>query len=119
MKSGYQTTGNANVISSDESSFTLFPRSGRGYIWRTAKETYSPECLVPTVKYGGSSMIVWAAISWRSVGPIVNLHGRITARECMERPGNQAHTTIQTSFLNSDAVFQEDNPPFTQLEELT
>jgi hypothetical protein len=31
---------------SDESSFTLFPASGRVYIWRTPKEACNPECLV-------------------------------------------------------------------------
>jgi hypothetical protein len=28
--------------------------------------------------------MVWAAISWCSVGPIVTLHGRITAREYVQ-----------------------------------
>jgi hypothetical protein len=32
IKPGHQTTGNAIVIWSDESSFTLFPTSGRVYI---------------------------------------------------------------------------------------
>jgi hypothetical protein len=54
--------------------------------------------------------MVWAAISWYSVGPIITLHGQITARNCMDRLGNQVHPTIQT-FLNNDAVFQDDSPP--------
>jgi hypothetical protein len=36
----------------NESSFTLFPTSGRVYIWRTPKEAYNPEYLVPAVKHG-------------------------------------------------------------------
>jgi hypothetical protein len=44
------------VIWSDESSFALFPTSQRVYVWRTRKEAYTPECLVPTVAS--------AAISW-------------------------------------------------------
>jgi hypothetical protein len=51
IKPGHQTTGNACVIWSDESSFTLFPTSGKIYIWRTHKEAYNPECLVPTMKH--------------------------------------------------------------------
>jgi transposase len=57
-------TVNACEIWSDESSFTLFPTSGR--VWRTPKEAYNPECLVPTVKRGGS-MMVWAAESWYNI----------------------------------------------------
>jgi hypothetical protein len=39
------------------------PTSGRDYVWRTPKEGYNPECLVPTVKYGTGSVMIWAAIS--------------------------------------------------------
>jgi hypothetical protein len=36
IKPGHQAIGNARVIWSDESSSTLFPTSGRVYIWRTS-----------------------------------------------------------------------------------
>ena len=48
-----------NVIFSDESSFTLFPTSGRVYVWRQPKETFDPDCLLPTVKHGGGSVMIW------------------------------------------------------------
>jgi hypothetical protein len=67
IKPGQQITRNVRMILSDESSFTLFPTSGRVYSWRTPKEAYSPECLVPTVKEWGGPVLVWAAISWYSI----------------------------------------------------
>jgi hypothetical protein len=51
-----------------------------------------------------------------SFGPIITLHGRITAREYMDRLGNQVHSMIQMLFPKDDAVFQDDSAPFTQLE---
>jgi hypothetical protein len=45
-----------------------------------------------------------------SVGTIITHHGRITAREYMDRLGNPVQPMIQTLFLN-DAVFQHDNAP--------
>jgi hypothetical protein len=57
-KPGHQTTGKTTVIWSDKSSFTLFPTSGRVYVWRTPKEAYNAECQVSTVKYGGGSVMV-------------------------------------------------------------
>jgi len=51
------------VIWTDESSFTLFPPSGWVYVWTSPKEACNPECLVPTVKHGARSVMMWAAIS--------------------------------------------------------
>jgi hypothetical protein len=53
--------------------------------------------------------MVWAAISWYPVGPIITLHGRITARDYVSRLGNQVHHMIQTLFRNNNAVFENDD----------
>jgi hypothetical protein len=56
-------------------------------------------------------MMVCAATLWYSAGPVITLHGRITAREYMDRLSNQMHPVIQTLFPNKDAVFQDDSAP--------
>jgi hypothetical protein len=99
------------VIWSDESFFMLFPTSGRLYVWITPKEAYSPECLVPTAKHGGGSVMVWTAISCYSIGPIITLHGRITAREYEDRLDNQVHFMIPTLFPNNNEVLQDHSAP--------
>jgi hypothetical protein len=45
------------------------------------------------------------------VGPIITLHGRITAREYVNRLGNQVHPMIQKLFPNNDTVFQDYSAP--------
>jgi hypothetical protein len=70
------------------------------YVWRTPKEAYNPECLVPILKHGRGSVMVLAAILY-SVGPTTALHGQITAREYGDRLGTQVNPMIQTIFLNS------------------
>jgi hypothetical protein len=67
IKPGYQTTGNVCVISAEETAFTLLPTLGRVYVWRTSKEAYNPKCLVLTVKHGGGSVMILAAISWYNI----------------------------------------------------
>ena len=61
------------AILPDESSYKLFPTRGRVDTWRTPKETYNPECLVPTVKYRGGSVMIWTEISWFCAGHIITL----------------------------------------------
>jgi hypothetical protein len=51
-----------------------------------------------------------------SVGPIITLHGLITAREYVDSLGNQVHSKIQTLFLNNDAIFEDKNAPIHTTE---
>jgi hypothetical protein len=73
------------------------------------KEAYNPECLVPTVKHGGGSMMIWAAISWYSAGLIITPDCQITASDYVDIVGNQLHCMVQMLFPDSDAVFQDNN----------
>jgi hypothetical protein len=59
-----------NVEFSDETSYTVFPRSGRKWIWRRVGEAYNPKYLVRTVKHGGGKIQVWGSFSWFGIGPL-------------------------------------------------
>jgi hypothetical protein len=41
----------------------LLRKSGRACFWRTPKEAYNPECLVPAAKHGVGFVMIWAALS--------------------------------------------------------
>jgi hypothetical protein len=100
-----------HVIWSDESAFTLFQTTGRVYVWRTPREAFTPDCLVPTVKHGGGSMLVWGAISWRGLGPLVILHGRVTAAHYENLLADHVHPMVQTLFPGERPLYQDDNAP--------
>jgi len=95
------------VIWSDEMPFALFPTSGR-----TPKEACNPQCLVPTVKRAGGSVIIWAAISWYSAGPLISVNGRNTASDYVDSLGSQVHPVVQMLlYPNNEAAFQDDSSP--------
>jgi hypothetical protein len=80
-----------------ESSFTLFPTSGRIYVWRTPKEAYTPECLFPTVKHEGGSVMGWAAILWY----LIMLVPLLTFMAIFPPRGRKVKEAVESAFLIS------------------
>ena len=68
-----------------------------------AQGAYNFECLVQTVKYGGASVMIGAAISWCSAGFV------ITASDNADRLGEQVHPLVQMLLTNNDAFLQVDS----------
>jgi hypothetical protein len=89
---------------SGDSFFTLFPTPGRVYVWRNPRKPGSNSGTRGRFFDGlGSNIEVQY-----SVGPIITLHGRITERKYADRLDNHVHPMIQTLFLNTGVVFQDD-----------
>jgi hypothetical protein len=52
------------------------------------KEAYNPAFLVPNVKYGNQSVMIWTSISWYSAGPVITLNRQITTSDYKDILGN-------------------------------
>ena len=60
--------------------FFSFPNC-RASLRVEGRESYNPDCLLPTVNQRGASVMVCAVISWSSPGSIVALHGTINSKD--------------------------------------
>ncbi|GFW99651.1 aldehyde dehydrogenase X, mitochondrial [Trichonephila clavipes] len=69
---------------------------------------YSDSFHVDLDLYGGGSVMLWAAMSWFSAGPIVTLKGRITGEKYREVLADQVYPMMKTLFPAEDGgIFQD------------
>ncbi len=52
-----------HVLWSDETKINLFGSDGVKRVWQQPGEEYKDKCFLPTVKYGGWSVMVWRCMS--------------------------------------------------------
>ncbi|GFV57606.1 transposable element Tc1 transposase [Trichonephila clavipes] len=69
-----------NVIFSDESKFNIFKSDGRKLVWRKPCTAFHTKNVLPTVKHGGGSVMIWGCMASKGVGNLCFIDGIMTAR---------------------------------------
>lgn len=100
-----------NVIFSDESKFNLFGADGRSKVWRKPKEAFKTKNLLPTVKHGGGSVMVWGCLSSSGVGNLVFIDGIMDQYGYLNILRNNLKQSAEKLGLGCRYVFQQDNDP--------
>ena len=100
----------SNVLFTDESKFELFGGRRRIYIRRFVGERYRSECLYPTMKHGGGSVMVWGGISSKGPTKLKRIEG-IMNKEYYHRLLFTHAIPEGLRLLGRGFVFQEDNDP--------
>lgn len=98
------------VLWTDESKIEFFGGKRRVYVRRRTGERFKSYCLVPTVKFGGGSLMVWAAISANGAAPLKRIKGIMDQHMYH---GILTHHAIPAGkkLIGQPFVFQEDNDP--------
>ncbi|CAF3709059.1 unnamed protein product [Rotaria sp. Silwood1] len=99
-----------SILWSDESKFNLFGSDGRQIVWRQPHEAMKRECLQPTVKYGGGSVMVWGCMSASGVGNLVLVEG-IMYKEQYEKILNENVRQSAKKLKMKSFIFMQDNDP--------
>uniref|UniRef100_A0A8C6UUN8 Glycosyltransferase 2-like domain-containing protein n=1 Tax=Neogobius melanostomus TaxID=47308 RepID=A0A8C6UUN8_9GOBI len=65
------------VLWSDETEIELFGPNAKRYVWSKPNTAHRPECTIPSVKYGGGSIMLWGCFSSAGTGKIVRIVGKM------------------------------------------
>lgn len=100
-----------NVLWSDETKIELFGRPGTQKVWRKKGTEYLPKNTIPTVKFGGGSIMVWGCFSAAGVGKIEIINGRMNSEYYRRILEKNLKASVSSLKLKPDWIFQQDNDP--------
>lgn len=98
------------MLWSDESKFEVFGGHRRVFVRRPTGERALGECIVPTVKHGNGSVMIWGCFENNRVGDIVKIEG-ILRKEGYKRILEDNVLPSGRRLIGRGFVFQEDNDP--------
>ncbi len=94
-----------NVPWSDETKINLCVKR----VWRQPGEEYKDKCVLPTVKHGGGSVMVWGCMSAARTGELQFIEGTMNANMYCDILKQSMILSLWR--LGRRAVFQHDNGP--------
>ena len=80
-------------------------------VWRTPPEEFDPKCTIPTIKHGGSSVMIWGCFTRQGVGKLCALDrimDRFYYRDILEQ---DLQPSINRFKLGPRCIFMDENDP--------
>lgn len=99
------------VIFSDESKFNIFGYDGKQRLWRKPNAAMAIQNLLPTVKHGGGSVMVWGCMSIAGVGNLVFIDTAMNLYVYLNILKANLKTSANKMGLSGKWIFQQDNDP--------
>ena len=97
------------VMWSDESRFSLFPKCGKVYVRRRPGEEFHRQCLKPTVKRSGGSIMVWGCVSGAGMGKLKRLQGKLDTEAYYRILRHQMGPSMKLQGGRESFIFMQDN----------
>lgn len=98
------------VLFSDESQFEVFGSKRRVFVRRSTQERMLDSCVIPTVKHGGGSVMVWGCFGGRATGDLVKIEG-ILKKEGYKKILKENVVRSGQRLIGRKFIFQHDNDP--------
>lgn len=99
------------VIFTDESKNNIFGNDGRKKVWRKLNTVLDPKNIIPTVKHGAGSVMVWRAMASAGVGRLVFVEGIMDRYQYKSILEQHFKASVDSLDLGNQRIFQQDNDP--------
>ena len=99
------------VLWTDETKFELFGHNYWNHVWRKDAKAYSSKNMVPTVKFGSDSIMIWECFSVKGAEKISVIDGKMNAQKYKQILQENLMSSVESVELPSDYIFQQDNDP--------
>ncbi len=95
-----------SILWSDETKINVFGTDGFKTVWRRKGEEYKEKCMVPTVKHGGGSVLMWGCMS---AAGVISLMAIMNSQMYCSILKEKMLPSLRA--LGRRALFQHDNDP--------
>lgn len=98
------------VLWSDESKFEVFGSRRRVFVRRSTGERFSDQCIIPTMKHGGGSVMIWGCFGGQSLGDLIKIEGKLF-KEGYKNILQSNAIPSGLRIIGNNFTFQQDNDP--------
>ena len=100
------------VIFTDESKYNIYAPDGHLRVWRRPGIPTLNHHVRETVKFGGGNVMVWGAITYKGVGKLVFIEGKMNSVLFFDVLKEGFCETLRMNGMSSEEVYlQQDNDP--------
>uniref|UniRef100_A0A8C5MLE8 Transposase n=1 Tax=Leptobrachium leishanense TaxID=445787 RepID=A0A8C5MLE8_9ANUR len=100
------------ILWTDETKIELFGKAHHSTVYRKWNEAYKEKNTVPTVKYGGGSMMFWGCFAASGTGCLECVQGIMKSEDYQRILGRTVEPSVRKLGLRPRSwVFQQDNDP--------
>lgn len=100
-----------NILWTDETKIELFGRNTQRYVWRKSGTAHQHQNIIPTVKYGGGSIMVWGCFAASGPGRIAVINGKMNSKIYQDILQENIRPSVHQLKLKRGWVMQQDNDP--------
>ena len=98
----------------DETKIELFSHNERRYVWRKPETAFEEKNLLPTVKNGGGSIMVWGCFAVSETGKLAHIEGTMNSNDYQKVLRENVPPSVRDLRLGRGWILQQDNDPKQQ-----